>query len=652
MKVFRVIGYNHTDKIKIVIELLKKMKKLIIITLILAFSIPLFSQTKLDSLKSILKKVPDRERIEILDQLQKAYWDIYPKASIDYGKQAYKLSRKLKDKYQESIELGNIATAYTLLNNNYKALKNLLLSLELAEKINNDFLIVNRLNNISKAYLNLKDDVKAFEFTLKALRISKTNNNISGTASSFENLGDIYYSLDDIENAISRYKLSLNSYEKLENKLQAGIVLEKIGKMYIIQNNNEEALKFYLEASENFEKINNHEVLIKSYNVISSLYQTLGNDKDAYDYYLKYYEAQEKVKKEDEKNRNLLLYEYYRIIENDEKALMYYKLYTIQLDSLYLKESKKTIEYIQKKYEIEKQILKKDIVKDIKKKSDIELKKVKDETKEKEKEIKALKIDKAIKEILAKYETERREEIISNLRYEQEINDLKLSKQNRLRNFLVIISLLLLVSVGLIFNRYHLKTKLNKKLEQTNEFLVETSQELMQAQKKLERLARTDPLTQLSNRRDILEKIKYEKDRFERSKKPFTIVLGDIDKFKSVNDTYGHDAGDLVLMKISKLMISSLRKQDFVSRWGGEEFLLLLPETDIKGGKITSEKIRQKIAETKIHFKGKNIPVSMTFGVSTYSKTSNIDDCIAKADKALYQGKKSGRNKTVIAKDS
>ncbi|MCK4696207.1 MAG: GGDEF domain-containing protein, partial [Candidatus Cloacimonetes bacterium] len=114
----------------------------------------------------------------------------------------------------------------------------------------------------------------------------------------------------------------------------------------------------------------------------------------------------------------------------------------------------------------------------------------------------------------------------------------------------------------------------------------------------------------------------------------------------------GHDAGDFVLKKISKLMISSLRKQDFVSRWGGEEFLLLLPETDIKGGKTISEKIRQKIAETNINFKGKNIPVSMTFGVSTYSKTSNIDDCIVKADKALYRGKKSGRNKTVIAKDS
>ena len=167
---------------------------------------------------------------------------------------------------------------------------------------------------------------------------------------------------------------------------------------------------------------------------------------------------------------------------------------------------------------------------------------------------------------------------------------------------------------------------------------------LKDANKKLELLARTDPLTQLSNRRDILEKIKYEKRRFSRSEKPFAIIICDIDDFKSINDRFGHDTGDEVLKTLANIMCMNVRKQDTVSRWGGEEFLLLLPQTDIDGGLILAEKIRVKVKSKEFNFLGKNIHVSITMGLSIYKESKTIDETINQADQALYMGKKLGKN--------
>jgi diguanylate cyclase (GGDEF)-like protein/PAS domain S-box-containing protein len=167
---------------------------------------------------------------------------------------------------------------------------------------------------------------------------------------------------------------------------------------------------------------------------------------------------------------------------------------------------------------------------------------------------------------------------------------------------------------------------------------------LKDANKKLELLARTDPLTQLSNRRDILEKIKYEKRRFSRSEKAFAIIICDIDDFKSINDRFGHDTGDEVLKTLANIMCMNVRKQDTVSRWGGEEFLLLLPQTDIDGGLILAEKIRVKVKSKAFNFLGKNIHVSMTMGLSIYKENKTIDETINQADQALYMGKKLGKN--------
>lgn len=177
-------------------------------------------------------------------------------------------------------------------------------------------------------------------------------------------------------------------------------------------------------------------------------------------------------------------------------------------------------------------------------------------------------------------------------------------------------------------------------------------QELLDLKKKLEVSIRTDPLTDLPNRRGLAEKLEYEKVRFDRNKKPFTIIMGDIDQFKEINDTFGHDAGDQILADIARMLSNNSRKQDIVSRWGGEEFIILLPETDLGNGAILAEKLRDKIEKEVFTYKDKKIPVTLSFGLSVYNqKGLKTDDVIKQADQRLYEAKNSGRNKVVFKKN-
>jgi diguanylate cyclase (GGDEF)-like protein len=164
--------------------------------------------------------------------------------------------------------------------------------------------------------------------------------------------------------------------------------------------------------------------------------------------------------------------------------------------------------------------------------------------------------------------------------------------------------------------------------------------ELKRTNIQLQALARTDFLTKLPNRRSILEKIEYEINKFERSREPFIIMIGDLNKFKFINDAYGHSIGDKVLELVSRVMSSNLRKQDIVARWGGDEFLLLLPQTNLEGGKVIIMKLEKEIAKSFINFQKKKIYITITFGLSIYDKIMNIDQCIKTADIDLYNNKK------------
>lgn len=168
--------------------------------------------------------------------------------------------------------------------------------------------------------------------------------------------------------------------------------------------------------------------------------------------------------------------------------------------------------------------------------------------------------------------------------------------------------------------------------------------ELAEAYRKLEILSRTDPLTNLANRRALLDIVNHEIFRFERSHETFSIVICDIDNYKYINDNYGHNAGDFVLKEIGNIMINKLRKQDIVGRWGGDEFLMILPQTKIEGARFLANIIREKIDNHVFEYKNFKIKVTMSFGVAEFKESYSIHECIRAADEALYKAKEAGKN--------
>lgn len=187
------------------------------------------------------------------------------------------------------------------------------------------------------------------------------------------------------------------------------------------------------------------------------------------------------------------------------------------------------------------------------------------------------------------------------------------------------------------------RIKTHLELSMTRLALLETNQQLQVTLKQLEIAATTDPLTNLLNRRSMTSLLKDEIVRVQRSGRLFSLVIADIDDFKAFNDNHGHDCGDFVLTSTSALLKKCVRGQDAVARWGGEEFLLFLPETDQEGAVQLAEKLRKKIADTTVLYKGLNLQVTLTFGVASYQE-AGFEETIKKSDLALYQGKNKGKN--------
>lgn len=168
---------------------------------------------------------------------------------------------------------------------------------------------------------------------------------------------------------------------------------------------------------------------------------------------------------------------------------------------------------------------------------------------------------------------------------------------------------------------------------------------LRDAQSKLVEMAVIDSLTGLLNRRAGLERVEEELSRQHRLVRPVACLLVDIDHFKKINDTYGHLAGDEVLASFGKIVRSCTRKHDIVCRYGGEEFLLLLPDTTLQAALATAEKIRSKTATLPVSFNGKDISITTSVGVTGMVRDETVEALVARADATLYQAKSEGRNR-------
>lgn len=204
----------------------------------------------------------------------------------------------------------------------------------------------------------------------------------------------------------------------------------------------------------------------------------------------------------------------------------------------------------------------------------------------------------------------------------------------------------------------HLATSLDKvltkqELATANARLKDQDLCLTQLNEKLELLAHTDETTGLFNKRRLYERLDMEVARARRYGETLSCLMIDVDDFKAVNDTYGHQAGDMILRQIGELLQRSLRVTDFKARYGGEEFTVLLPRTNSAGAFCVSENLRTAFASNDFVVPSKNLHLTVSIGVASCSRFDNLSpqQVIRLADRALYRAKRGGKNRVCFAKE-
>jgi len=201
-------------------------------------------------------------------------------------------------------------------------------------------------------------------------------------------------------------------------------------------------------------------------------------------------------------------------------------------------------------------------------------------------------------------------------------------------DYSVIWRLLIAVSIILMLlaYRYYVVSRHNQALQQVN--------------KKLEKMSHSDQLTGIPNRHFLHYSFQLEQSKALSSQQPFSLVILDIDLFKAINDSFGHIVGDDIIKRVARLLVDNIRDKDNVGRWGGEEFLIICPNTELAGAKSLADDLRELIAS--YDFSLKNMPVTASFGVTEYKANEPMEECIKRADQGLYLAKQGGRNKVVV----
>lgn len=204
----------------------------------------------------------------------------------------------------------------------------------------------------------------------------------------------------------------------------------------------------------------------------------------------------------------------------------------------------------------------------------------------------------------------------------------------------------LLPEVASLHQHYRTLAKHAEALVKDREYL---TTQLVNMNRSLDLATRVDPMTGLANRRAIMEMLEQEFSRSHRHQRNTSIIMADLDYFKKVNEAYGFNTGDDVLVEVSRVLRGCLRQEDVCARWGGEEFLMLLPETPLQGALAAANKIRESVAMTEFKANRPGIHLTISLGVCEYQSDQNILEAIARADQAMFQAKLGGRNRTVVA---
>jgi polar amino acid transport system substrate-binding protein len=240
------------------------------------------------------------------------------------------------------------------------------------------------------------------------------------------------------------------------------------------------------------------------------------------------------------------------------------------------------------------------------------------------------------------FETQQQEKEIKQLSTENSLREYELKAIEKSKTSLQLgIAILTVFTVILIWG-YRAKSKANKVISQQYK-------QLEQAKQKLHQIAITDPLTQLFNRRAINDRLENELVQAKLTKSSLCLCFMDLDNFKLVNDNYGHDFGDYVLTEVANILQLEMRQEDVVGRWGGEEFFILLTDSNVVSAESILRRVLGVISKYPFTFNAITLQITATIGFSIYQESvTPLNDVMKAADDALYEGKKLGRNQVIV----
>jgi diguanylate cyclase (GGDEF)-like protein len=477
----------------------------------------------------------------------------------------------------------------------------------------------------------LADYQKALPYALESLSQAQKARAAGQTGLSFHLLGAIHRELNRLPEALDYFRRALDIAVQENDQSQTCLGLKEIGHVLAVQKNFREALVFESLALKAARQTNDPDKIADVLYDFGFAYLEMNRPEEALPLLRELLErdktsdrageimttvsrlASADMKKKNYRQALRLLMDYLPLAE---KAKLYPEMldFCLKLSdiSLRLGGPEISIGYLQKAYDL------------------------RDKMHEEEKA-------RLIREFRTSYESDKRQKENDILKRELRIKALDLNQKGLEISFLLALSALVLLIALILYNRYRSRLKAHLEMEQANRQIQENQVQLTKANRRLDEMTREDPLTGLANRRELLGRFEQEKVRFARSGRPFSLIMADLDEFKVFNDTYGHNCGDDILRTLASLLRSMIRGQDIVGRWGGDEFLILLPETGLSGGEAVARKVRTRVRRTAFPWKEKNLKVQLSLGVSVYKKGMEFDDCLKNADLAMFRRKRKGK---------
>ncbi len=550
-----------------------------------------------EALDRRLAGASDEERAVLLNDLAFSCVASQPERAIAYAEQLLELARRLERPLVEANALDDIGLAHRYRGEYEQALRFALEALAVRERTGDRAQLAGSYNNLGILYWRLGDFPRAVDFHSRALAVKREIGAAASVPASLNNLALVYQSMGELERAGACYEELLALVEAAGgDDDNLGKYLNNLGELTRDLGQLERSLGYAERAVAADRRAGNTSGLAVALNTLGLVQQRRGDLAAARRAFAEALEcAEQSGNRNTERELHRSLADLLEAAGEPGPALEHMRRHARLSEEIFSRESSQRVAELQERYD-----------------------------------------------------HERRQREILALRSEQALGEVELARQRSVRNLLVLLSAVLLLVTGAGMAAVRAFRRSNRVIEREKARAEIALAELQVAHRQVEELSRTDPLTGLLNRRGMAERVEREVERGAATGRPLAVVLGDIDDFKAVNDDHGHDCGDQVLREVAAALRLQLRGQDLVGRWGGEEFLVVLPETDLAGGRSVAESVRRRLRECPVTSDGVRVEVRMTLGVSVLEPGQGFEEAVRAADDALLRGKAAGKNRVVV----